>query len=607
MMNRSFIESVLQEQPGKYVAVSSKHDGIWKDYISPSVTAALDWLESQPEGADLYWCPIKFSGNHRRKQLAADSRFLYADLDEADPKKLLPRPTQAWESSPGRWQALWRLESPLPPAELEALNKRMTYGVGADRGGWDLTQVLRVPGTVNNKYKQRPHVKLLWSESRTISSRVISEEPTTIDRVWRDTLTKHFDRIPRKVMSTLTAKRATQGKRSEVLWWLAHELTAAKVPAKDVLVLVRGSVWNKYEGRSDELTRLKSEIAAALARKRPEAPKITEELLPIVTHRDLMLSPGRRPGWLVEDWWVRESHGIVAGEPKSFKSFLVQDLALSVASGKPFLNKYEVRQTGHVLMIQAENAEWMLRDRANKISYSKDLLGRGLSGDTLELPQDLPISYVNLQAIDLLNPDDRDKVEATIRYLKPVLIVLDPLYLMFSGEVNSAQELNPILSWLLFIKSKYKSSLILVHHMGKNKLTGRRAGQRMLGSTTLHGFTDSAWYIDVQASEDTAAYLTIDREFRATGIYPQHHLRVSVGAWGTADYEVEHNAKPRQVDKEVRANEIAEVIETAGKAVSLRQIAEISGLSKRQVARGVEQALADKLIKLTDDGYIWVG
>ena len=44
-------------------------------------------------------------------------------------------------------------------------------------------------------------------------------------------------------------------------------------------------------------------------------------------------------GWLVEGWWGRQSQGIVAGQPKVYKSTYVQDLAVSVASGRPFLGK----------------------------------------------------------------------------------------------------------------------------------------------------------------------------------------------------------------------------------------------------------------------------
>jgi hypothetical protein len=41
---------------------------------------------------------------------------------------------------------------------------------------------------------------------------------------------------------------------------------------------------------------------------------------------------------MIKDFWMRGSHGIIAGEPKSFKSTLAMDMLTSVAADKPFLD-----------------------------------------------------------------------------------------------------------------------------------------------------------------------------------------------------------------------------------------------------------------------------
>src|SRR3546814_13518964 len=48
----------------------------------------------------------------------------------------------------------------------EELNRRLTYHVGADHGGWDLTQVLRFPGTKNYKYRSQPKVRTMWKDGK---------------------------------------------------------------------------------------------------------------------------------------------------------------------------------------------------------------------------------------------------------------------------------------------------------------------------------------------------------------------------------------------------------------------------------------------------------
>jgi RepB DNA-primase from phage plasmid len=49
----------------------------------------------------------------------------------------------------------------MPPQEAELLNQRLAYAMGADASGWDLTQLLRVPGTPNRKYLEAPVVKVV--------------------------------------------------------------------------------------------------------------------------------------------------------------------------------------------------------------------------------------------------------------------------------------------------------------------------------------------------------------------------------------------------------------------------------------------------------------
>jgi hypothetical protein len=48
----------------------------------------------------------------------------------------------------------------LEPEEGQDLNRRLAYAMGADLSGWDLTQLLRVPGTRNYKYPGAPLVEL---------------------------------------------------------------------------------------------------------------------------------------------------------------------------------------------------------------------------------------------------------------------------------------------------------------------------------------------------------------------------------------------------------------------------------------------------------------
>jgi RepB DNA-primase N-terminal domain len=147
-------------QPGEFFCVSSKTQiGVWRDHFF-----ARDELSDVPEliyqhrHSDVYFCPHGFSHAKRRKQFAVPPHCLYADLDEVNPEAISWVPTIAIESSPGRYVGIWLTDEPTS----EQLNRRLTYAIGADRGGWDFTQVLRVPGTLNHKYVPSVTVRTLW-------------------------------------------------------------------------------------------------------------------------------------------------------------------------------------------------------------------------------------------------------------------------------------------------------------------------------------------------------------------------------------------------------------------------------------------------------------
>ena len=134
------------------------------------------FLEEVKSGVDIYFCPLPSNKKSRRKESFDKSRILWADLDEASPYTCHPKPTIAWETSPNRYQALWLLDRELTASEVESVNKNLTYSIGADKGGWDLGQILRIPYTTNYKPQyDHPHVKLLWKNKELVNFKEVAK------------------------------------------------------------------------------------------------------------------------------------------------------------------------------------------------------------------------------------------------------------------------------------------------------------------------------------------------------------------------------------------------------------------------------------------------
>src|SRR5215203_1076831 len=124
---------------------------------------AYAWVRSAAAaGREVYHCAHLVTERRRRKETAAPLSALWVDLDQGQlDSQLVPTPSLMVESSPGRSQCYWRLTAPIEPARGERLNRHLAGVLGADKSGWDATQLLRVPGTRNHKYVDAPLVRVL--------------------------------------------------------------------------------------------------------------------------------------------------------------------------------------------------------------------------------------------------------------------------------------------------------------------------------------------------------------------------------------------------------------------------------------------------------------
>ena len=77
---------------------------------------------------------------------------------------------------------------------------------------------------------------------------------------------------------------------------------------------------------------------------------------------------------------------------------------------------------------------------------------------------ELPLYFVNQEGFTLSDEKKKKSLELLIEKINPVLVIFDPLYLMFDGDINKAEDLNPALNWLLQLKNKYRTSFMLLHH-----------------------------------------------------------------------------------------------------------------------------------------------
>jgi len=509
----------------------------------------LDHLRAHADD-DVYWCPSLFEDRRRVMELAMDEHALWADLDGVNPATIDDelRPTIAWETSPGNYQALWIITG----GDMQGAswpgneNQRLTYYLGADASGWDTTQLLRIPGWRNHKpdYRHNGNTyvegRLLWSNGRrylpdsfedlpevqTFSEvqTVLEDEVNHIDRheVWGRVRLK----LPHRARELFSAREAV-GDRSEQLWWMMRCLADVGCSATEIVALVRPTAWNKFEGRQDELKRLTIEASKAIAQRTQDVVEDIEaerQERPDPQNLFTMVKEARAPEWIVKDLFAVGTCGFIAGQPKLFKSWFALDLALSVSTGIPFLDHFPIRHKGPVLYIQEEDGLPMVKSRLDKVWPGKQADKMKMAGGYLVWdpadPRDEPqINAMVRAGITITDPGWQSWLDEQLEKGydgEPYrMVLLDPL-MMLAGEVdeNRSQEMTQkLFRPLKQLAEKHNVAMIVVHHMKKgdnDKPT--RGGQMLLGSVANHAWSEDSLYIKFTRGGD----VLVERESKNT-------------------------------------------------------------------------------------------
>lgn len=208
-----------------------------------------------------------------------------------------------------------------------------------------------------------------------------------------------------------------------------------------------------------------------------------KSLLPVLRVGEIPLEVNPRR-WLIESLWGSKSVGFLAGSPKSCKSFLGLEMAVSVATGTPCLGRYRVEEPGSVLVYLAEDSLPDLRERVEGL-----VRHRGLKLD------DIDLHVITSSSLRLDQGRDRDRLRETIRAFRPRLLLLDPLVRMHSLDENHSTAIAGLLSYIREIERHFELSVVIVHHTRKNGANGGANGQALRGSGDLYAFFDSAIYL----------------------------------------------------------------------------------------------------------------
>jgi hypothetical protein len=213
--------------------------------------------------------------------------------------------------------------------------------------------------------------------------------------------------------------------------------------------------------------------------------------LPVVRAADLEC-PVHKQSWLIERLWTHQAVGIIGGSPKSGKTWLALEMAVSVASGSPCLDTFAVLSPGPVLLYAAEDTAADLRTRVetlarlHKVDFNR-----------------LDVHMITVDSLRLDRAEHQDRLESTLFVYKPAMLILDPLVRVHGIDENIAGQVSMLLGYLRSLQRKTGAAIALIHHVRKSTSPTGAAGYSLRGSGDLYAWLDSFLYLRMHQGQRT--------------------------------------------------------------------------------------------------------
>jgi hypothetical protein len=208
-------------------------------------------------------------------------------------------------------------------------------------------------------------------------------------------------------------------------------------------------------------------------------PTVKDDLPPILDAADWLAHPAELPAEIVYGLLHRGSKLVLGGGSKTFKTWSLLDLAISVAAGEPWLSCKTVK--GKVLFLNFEIQPGFFQRRIAAIAGAK---GITLAPHTLEV--------WNLRGHATCYTELLPKIRQRIKGENYSLVVLDPIYKLYGNtDENSAGEVARLMNALELIVVDSGASVAFGAHYAKGNASGKEAIDRISGSGVFAREPDS--------------------------------------------------------------------------------------------------------------------
>lgn len=226
-----------------------------------------------------------------------------------------------------------------------------------------------------------------------------------------------------------------------------------------------------------------------------------------LTHQQLMAQKDQEIKWLINGLVKTESIGFIAGEPKTYKSWLALHIAQAVSTGGKFLGEFIVPKPGRVLLVQEEDQQGTVVQRSRLLR----------KGHSFAEPADgnlLFLIHSGLRVDDetKLNKFRSDLTDLQSKSQLPDLIIFDVLNKLHNGSDTDQAHATKVMNAFENIRRDFGCAVLIIHHFRKG--ASSRGNQRLRGSGVFAGWSENSLYCS--KVKDGRIHVEVENKFAQT-------------------------------------------------------------------------------------------
>jgi len=302
----------------------------------------------------------------------------------------------------------------------------------------------------------------------------------------------------------------------------------------------------------------------------------------IYTARDLFEMEFPEPRWAIRDI-LPEGLTILAGRPKSGKSWMALGLSVAVTKGGVALGRYQALE-GEALFIGLEDKLNRLRDRLEMMLNSEPIFS---------IPEGLHL----MNEFSRLDDDGYDQLSTILENKPNIRLVVIDIYQRIAPSQNSnkdsyAEDYRNY-SRLQEIAFMHRVAIILIHHTRKTE--SENALDEVLGSTAITGAADCIYILKQKKHEYVLHITGRDIEERELAV----KFEPKSGLWNVlGDSEKVFISDERK--------EIINIINNTDSPLSPKRVSEITGKPHNNIKQLLFNMHTDKQLYRTDRGEYYI-